>query len=241
MKNNWHQIWDNRKKKFEEIDLSDDKNLIINLKKIVGWDFFGKGSTITVEDFKKEYEYVRDNLQFTEGGGSVFEVGCGSGVNIYFFKQDGFKIGCEDYSQNLIDIAKKVIGEENLIECICGDAAEIPTAIKYDAVVALSVFQYFSSIEYAKKVLDLMVEKATKSIGITQILNEETKDNYLKYRREVTENYDELYKDLPKLFISKKFFIEYAEKNNLDVKFPNYQMKGFWNAPYNFDCFLYKK
>lgn len=164
-----------------------------------------------------------------------------SGVNIYFFKQDGFKIGCEDYSQNLIDIAKKVIGEENLIECICGDAAEIPTAIKYDAVVALSVFQYFSSIEYAKKVLDLMVEKATKSIGITQILNEETKDDYLKYRREVTENYDELYKDLPKLFISKKFFIEYAEKNNLDVKFPNYQMKGFWNAPYNFDCFLYKK
>lgn len=141
----------------------------------------------------------------------------------------------------MLAIAKKVIGEENFIEAIVGEAVELPTEIKYDAVFSFSVFQYFSSIDYAEKVLNRMLEKTTKSIGITDIFYEEKKNDYIKYRRETTKNYDELYKDLPKLFIPKKFFINYAEKNNLDVAFPHNHIEGYWNNEFTFDCFMYKK
>ena len=207
---------------------------------MVGWDFFGKGSTITFQDFKKEYEYLKANLK-TGGGGSVFEVGCGSGANLYFFHKDGFKIGGLDYSANLLDVAKKVIGAENFIEAIVGDASKLPTTIKYDAVFSFSVFQYFSNINYAEKVLDRMIAKTTKSICVTEILNADLKEDYLQYRRSLDKNFDEKYKDLPKLFIPKKFFIDYAAKNNLEVEFPHHHIEGFWNNEFNFDCFMYKK
>lgn len=241
MKNNWHEIWNNRKSQIDEIDKNDEKKLIIELKRIIGADFFGKGSTIKFEEFQKTYIYLRDNLKTGGGNDSVFEVGCGSGSNLYFFHKDGFKVGGLDYAENLLAIAKKVIGEENFIEAIVGEAVELPTEIKYDAVFSFSVFQYFSSIDYAEKVLNRMLEKTTKSIGITDIFYEEKKNDYIKYRRETTKNYDELYKDLPKLFIPKKFFINYAEKNNLDVAFPHNHIEGYWNNEFTFDCFMYKK
>lgn len=117
----------------------------------------------------------------------------------------------------------------------------MPTAIKYDAFFSAGVFPYFSDLNYAERVLDKILAKAEHSIGILRVLSAETKDEYLKYRREHTKNYDELYKDLPKLFISKNFFEEYAAKNHLDVKFSQCHMNGFWNEPFNFNCFLYKR
>lgn len=170
----------------------------------------------------------------------MFEVGCGSGANLYFFKKDGFKVGGSDYAENLLAVAKKVIGAENFVECIAGDAANLPTDVKYDAVFAGGVFQCFTDLNYAEKALDRMVAKARHSVGILRTLNADTKDDYFAYRRAHTKNYDELYKNLPKLFISKKFFEDYAAKNNLDVNFPTHHIEGFWNNQFNFDCFLYK-
>lgn len=145
-----------------------------------------------------------------------------------------------DYAENLVAIARKVIGAENLVECISGEAINLPTDIKYDAVFSAGVFLYFPDLSYVEKVLDRMVVKANRSIGILRMLNAETKDAYIKYRREHTKNYDELYKDLPKIFISKDFFREYATRNNLKIKFDQCHIEGFWNEPFNFDCFMYK-
>ena len=242
MKNNWHKIWNNRTTRLDEIDMNDDAQVIIELKRIAGWDSHGSTSTIAFEEFKKEYEYIRDNLKLGKGDGNrVFELGCGSGANLYFLLKDGFKIGGSDYSKSMVDITKKVIGEENLIECFCGDAAELPTDIKYDAVFSLSVFQYFENLDYAEKVLNRMIDKAEKSIAVVDIFNEDTKAAYLNYCKENIENYDERYKDLPKFFMPKDFFIKYAAKNNLDVTFDRYRMKGYWNDDFIFDCFMYKK
>ena len=146
-----------------------------------------------------------------------------------------------DYSANLLAVAKKVIGGENFIESVIGEASELPTDVKYDAVFAGGAFGYFPDLNYAEKVLDLMLEKATKTIATVRMLKEEKKDDYIKYRRAHDKNYDERYKDLPKLFISKKFFIDYAAKHNLHVTFPHHHIEGFWNNEFNFDCFMYKK
>ena len=197
MKNNWHEIWNNRNARLDEIDMNDEVQVITELKRIAGWDSHGSGSAIAFHEFRKEYEYIR--------------------------------------------VTKKVIGEKNLIECFCGDAAELPTDIRYDAVFVLGVFQYFESLKYAEKVLDRMIAKAEKCIAVAHILAEETKAEYLDYCRKSIENYKERYKDLPKFFMSKEFLINYANRNNLDVNFDRYRMKGYWNDDFMFDCFMYKR
>ena len=243
MENHWQELWNGRKINFDELSSEDEQRLVLELKRIVGWDFHGKKSSVSFDEFKKEYGYIKSNLGFNNavgGGLSVFEVGCGSGSNLYFFKRDGFAVGGSDYAENLLNVAKQVIGAENLVECLAGEAADLPTEIKYDAVFSSGVFPYFTDLNYAEKVLNRMVAKAKHSVGILRMLNAETKDEYLAYRRANTKNYDELYKDLPKLFLSKKFFEDYATKNSLTVAFPKHHMPGFWNEAFNFDCFLYK-
>lgn len=223
MENRWQEFWNNRKVNFDELSGEDEDRLILELKRIVGWDF--NNISIAVDEFRKEYDYLKKNLGVESG--SVFEVGCGSGANLYFFKKDGFKVGGSDYAENLLAIAKKVIGEENLIECIAGEAINLPIEMKYDAVLSCGVFTFFADFDYAESVLDKMVEKTNYSIGIVRLLNADTKEDYLKYRRERVKNYDELYKDLPKTFFSKDFFKEYAGKNNLEIKFDNHHIEGF--------------
>ena len=117
----------------------------------------------------------------------------------------------------------------------------MPTEIKYGAVFAGGVLPYFSNLNYVEKTLNRMVVKTKYSVGLLRLLDAASKEDYLKYRREHTKNYDELYKNLSKLFISKDFLREYAAKNNLSIKFSKHHMEGFWNEPFNFDCFLYKR
>ena len=139
----------------------------MELKKIAGFDLYGKGSGVAFEEIKNEYEYIKNNLRLAEVEEKVFEVGCGSGAYMYFFNKDGFKIGGLDYAENMLKITRAVVGDK-MIECICATADKIPTEIKYDAVFYFSVFQYFDNLEYAEKVLDLMLEKAEKSVGLME-------------------------------------------------------------------------
>lgn len=239
MANRWQELWNNRQTHLDSIDMNDKQQVILELKRMVGWDHFGKDSDVVFEEFQKEYEYIKQNLELPVTG-NVFEVGCGSGSNLYFFSRDGYKVGGSDYAENMLAVVDRVIGVDNLLECVCDDAADLNTDIKYDAVFAAAVFQYFNDIDYAEKVLNRMVAKSNKSVGIIRMFKAETKDEYIKYRRETTPNYDELYKDLPKLFLSEEFFRNFAAKNNLRVKFDHLHIKDFWNDPYIFDCFLYK-
>ena len=236
MENHWQELWNNRKIDFDKLNAQDERQLILELKRIVGWDF--KNSHIDTDEVRREYEYLKTNLRVD--GGSVFEVGCGTGANLYFFRKDGFKVGGSDYARNLLDVAEKVIGAENFVECIAGEASQLPTETKYDAVFAAGVIHYSPDTSYVEEVLNRMVAKAKSSVGLLRMLDAATEQDYLAYRRAHTKNYDELYKNLPKLFLSKKFFEDYAARNSLTVAFPKHHIAGFWNEAFNFDCFLYK-
>ena len=240
MESRWQEIWSKKNADAEKLNAENEKQLIIELKRAVGYDFYGNGSTIPVEEWYNEYKYMKKNLRLEDEVGSVFEVGCGSGTNLYLFMKDGFKVGGMDYSQNLLDIAKKVLNKDKVEELIYGEAVNLPVDKKYDAVISNGVFQYFPSLDYAEKVLDKMLAKANKSIGVCGFLKAETKEEYMKFLKANNPDYEERYKDLDKLFLSQEFFKSYAEKNNLEVKFEHYEVKEFWNLLYEGGCFLYK-
>ena len=65
MENHWQELWNNRKINFDKLSAEDERQLILELKRIVGWDF--NNITIDVDEFKKEHEYLKENLRLTDG------------------------------------------------------------------------------------------------------------------------------------------------------------------------------
>ena len=64
MENHWQELWNNRKINFSELNVQDEQRLILELKRIVGWDF--KNTSIAADEFRKEYEYIKDNLGLSD-------------------------------------------------------------------------------------------------------------------------------------------------------------------------------
>lgn len=147
---------------------------------------------------------------------SVFEVGCGSGVNLMMFRNRGVgRLGGIDYSESLVNTCRWVVDGEML----CGEAALLDTEPKYDIVMADSVFQYFSTVNYAQTVLDKMLEKAVKAVVLCEVHDLEKKEACLSYRRKIVENYDTRYEGLDKLFLSKQWVEDIARKHGKKVLF----------------------
>ena len=61
MENRWREVWNNRQINPDELSSEDETRLILELKRIVGWDFHGKKTSVSVDEFKKEYAYIKQN------------------------------------------------------------------------------------------------------------------------------------------------------------------------------------
>lgn len=122
-----------------------------------------------------------------------------------------------------------------------GEAKNLAIEPKYDLVFSKGCFCYFESEDYAEQVMKLMVEKTNFSIGILDLFDVEKEAEFLAYRREHIENYDEKYKGLGKLFVSREFFVRFAERENLNITFTQTNLSGYWSNEFIFNVFLYKK
>lgn len=198
--NEWDKIWKNRK---VEIDQSNDLfAMFCSLKSADGFDVQTQNGYY--EAFWKQWHDMAERILRGCNGSvkSVYEVGCGSGVNLYLFqKKYGCTVGGIDYSLPLVNIAKDVLSSRDLS---VGNADEITEQPQYDLMLADSVFQYFTDIEYGKAVLEKMFIKAAKMLVVTEIHDLSRRDEHLSYRRKYIENYDEKYKGLEKNILYKR-------------------------------------
>ena len=165
--NKWDTIWKNRQ---TEIDINSENDIFEMFCKLKGADGFDTQQVSGYyEAFFNEWKRIEKNIKELVGTyNSVFEVGCGSGVNLYLFNN---LIGCTqlggvDYSERLADIAKNVVKSDDIK---CEEAINIDTDNKYDIVLSDSVFQYFQTPEYGIDVLEKMYNKANKCVVITEV------------------------------------------------------------------------
>lgn len=238
--NDWKNVWEN--KNVCGLDLNRDEfSVFCDLKKADGFDVNVKNEQIYFRGFYDEWismyktvmELSNDELN------SVYEVGCGSGVNLFMFlkRMNGHvELGGIDYSIGLINNARNIISSNDLV---CGEAREIDEQVKYDLVMADSVFQYFENLTYAEIVLRKMISKANKIVYIGEVHDEDLKDEWLEKRRASMENYDEVYRGLPKLFINKKWIEKIAANYDRQVMYTISQNKEYWNSQYIFNCYIY--
>ncbi|MCI7322093.1 MAG: class I SAM-dependent methyltransferase [Lachnospiraceae bacterium] len=237
--NDWKNIWDS--KKMDKINLNRSEfDVFCDLKRIDGFDVNVKNDYEYFKAFYEEWQGLNKMLNELTNNEfeSVYEVGCGSGVNLYMFQNriENLKAGGIDYSSNLINIAKNVVGSDDLI---CGDAGSIDDNKKYDVVMADSVFQYFESLTYSECVLRKMISKANKVVYLGELHNEELSEQWLEHRRASMENYDDKYAKLPKLFYSKNWLENIVDEYHKKIIYTTSNNAEYWNSKYIFNCYIY--
>ena len=235
MDNKWRAIWNRRKPGTGKLS-GNWEDIFLELKRLNGYDVMGGG--IALDAFLEQDAQTRELLQVSAGS-SVFEVGCGTGANIYLMARSGMTVGGTDYAEGLIETARKVLPSPT--ELYSGEADTIATEQKYDAVFSNGVFPYFPDEEYAARVLTRMLEKSRGPIGVMGLHDIEKRADYLAFRRANIPNYDELYKDLDRHFYEHSFFEDFAAAHNLRIVFPEMLLEGYWNTPFIFNCFMYRK
>ncbi len=193
---------------------------------------------LPLETFIGQDKQMRELLHLSPGK-SVFEVGCGAGANLYLMQRDGIMVGGMDYSPPLVDTARTVLPDA--LELSCGEADRLSTERTYDAVFSAGVFSYFTGTDYARRVLTRMLEKSRGALGLLEVHDIEKEDAYHAFRRASIPDYDERYKGLDKLFYPRAFFEDFARKHDLTVTFPTVDMPSYWNTPFIFNCFMYRK
>nr|WP_325191094.1 class I SAM-dependent methyltransferase [uncultured Selenomonas sp.] len=235
MKNQWHTIW-NRRQPSKEALLGDWREVFLELKRINGFDVMEGG--IPLASLLAQSARIKELLRLTAGQ-SVYDVGCGAGANLYLLAREGLAVGGTDYAAPLIEIAHKVLPDARELTCTEADAFDIQ--IKYDAALSNSVFSYFPDEAFAARVLTRMLEKTTGAIGLIDVHDAEKEEAFLTYRRAAIRDYDERYKGLEKLFYKRAFFEDFARTHNMAVTFPEIPMEGYWNTPFVFNVFMYRK
>lgn len=237
MANNWKNIWEKRQLNEEAFNSDDINKLFTELKRADGFDV--GGGELSENALLRQYEDIKQRLikNAPVPVNSVYEFGCGSGANLLLFERDGFTCGGIDYSNALTDIAVKVLKTKDIT---CGEAINAEVEPKYDCILANSVISYFPDTDYTLGVLEKMFQKTNFSIGLIDVHNIEKKEDFEVYRRKTIENYDELYADLHKLFYSKDFFADFAQKHGLKIEFSESAVENYWNNEFVFNCFMYK-
>lgn len=241
LENDWKRIWNNREKYSFDIprEIADSpRDLFMYMKKLNGFDT--GGGDIAEDALFVQLDQIEEKLNKRRKCGSVFEVGCGSGANLLMFSQKGMDVGGIDYSRQLIDFAEKYLDKSRVKELVCDNALNMGTDVKYDAGLSNSVFSYFTDYDYAQQVLEKLLDKCRYSIVLIDIHDLDKKDDFIAFRKKAVENYDELYKDLPKLFYPKSFFEDFAAKHGLALEFYNSEVNGYWNNEFVFNVCLYR-
>lgn len=238
MESKWKEIWNKRAPDVSHLESTDPEQVFLELKRIDGFDIL---PTDGAAPWKAQHAEILRRLGRYHKPKSVFDVGCGSGANLYLFHQAGLEVGGLDYSQTLIDVLRRVLPPETLRECACAEAAALDTTLKYDAMIANSVFSYFPDTAYAERVLTKMLQKANYCVGLVDVHDAEKEADFLAYRRRIIADYDERYRGLPKLFYDRAFFTDIAEKNNCELVFAASTVEGYWNNDFIYNCFFYKR
>ena len=235
MTNEWKAVWNRRQAEADALTGS-WQDIFLELKRLNGFDVVDGG--IPLDSLLMQGRRIVELLHLTEGM-SVYDVGCGAGANLYLLARSGIAVGGTDYARPLVEIARSVLPAAR--ELTCGEADAFDTTIKYDAALSNSVFSYFPDEAFAARVLTRMLKKTVGAIGLIDIHDADKEEEFLAYRRAAIPDYDERYKGLGKLFYRRSFFEDFARAHDLRIEFPAIEMEGYWNTPFVFNVFLYRK
>ncbi len=92
-----------------------------------------------VADIYDYYTNVDFDIDFfkslCKGHGNILELMCGTGRISVPLINEGLSLTCVDYSEEMLDIFRKKIGEPQNVKIICQDVCELSLEEKYDLII----------------------------------------------------------------------------------------------------------
>lgn len=229
MNSNWDTIWSNRRA---------PASSGLSLADLIRLDGFDTGvGLIEADDWLKYAEMIVDKLGI-EDGSSVYDVGCGSGAFLLALsKCKAIDIGGLDYSQSLIEVARRVFPFAPLAAV---PAAELSSTPRFDFVVANAVFQYLS-LDYARDVLRRMLSKARRGVGILDVPNMLFREESESVRAAALSQkvYEEKYDGFQHTYFDPKWFIDLGEFSRIaGVEVAEQFVPNYAQAKFRFNVFI---
>ena len=238
----WQEIWEKRTSTFATMDKSNIEAVFLELKRAIGYDIVKNDKGTSFLDWIDAY---REHSKYLclRGGDSLYEVGCGSGANLFLFARDGIRVGGADYSHALVTLMREVFQSYHItpLECDVLEAKATPTELKYDVVFLDGIAHYFPDYDYAQETLQRMLVKANHTMAWLGVHDKAKEKAFYVAREKIDPDYQKHYEGLPKLFYFKTFFLDFAEENHLDVLFTPCPLKGYWNGPFAYNVYFYKR
>ncbi len=240
MENRWKEVWNkNRKFTLSEKEREDEFSVYRELKRLDGFDVSIEDEAAYYRRFYDETIAAWDHIRETADIHSAYEVGCGSGANLYLLQNRGIKVGGIDYSTSMTDIVRQIVKDSGSIRT--DEAVGMNTDEKYDAVFSDSVFAYFSNEAYGLEVLEKMYEKASGVVMIREVFDKSMQQECEAYRRKMYADYEERYRGLDKVFYDREMFDRFAKERHCKIEFSRVENEYYWNSKYLFNCCIYKK
>ena len=232
--NDWKRIWRNK------TSYGIIKYTLDDLIRLNGFDT--ASGSYNSEEWKALVSDALKRIHPTKSD-HILELGCGSGAFLYAANQimDANYYGI-DYSNNLIEIAKKILPEAKFI---CDEAKELHFPDRtFDAIILHSVFQYFPSTAYAETVLKVWCQRIKKNgflllLDVNDIAFEET---YHSLRSKKYKNYREysyMYEGLDHTFYDKDELLSFISTIGMgNFKFFAHAVTEYGNSAFrlNFLC-----
>lgn len=136
-------------------EYSKDEELKFYIK---GWTSSYTGQQIPTEEVREWMDYTIKRIMAMHPT-RVYDIGCGTGLMIFPIAPTCTHYCATDISENALDIVRKQIAmlEENIPVKLIQRAADDFTEVKpnsFDAVLSMSVVQYFPNADYLLKVME---------------------------------------------------------------------------------------
>ncbi len=231
----WSEIWKNRS--CNPADPSHSLTLS-DLLQVNGYDT-GTGM-VAAADFEQYVRYIADICKI-QPGDSLFEVGVGGGAFLLPWYRAGHPVGGIDYSAALVSVARQAMPDARHAFLVC-EATRMSTKKKYDVVLSNGVFLYFSDMNYARTVVEKMIQKSKKTIAILDIPDMAQKEISEKFRRESLPpgEYEKRYRSLDHLYFTRSWFNEISATFNLDISVSDQNIPHYRNSRFRFNVVMKK-
>lgn len=225
----WHDVWQRKGERFAA--LGGRVPSMVELAALSGYD--SRTSALDLTEFDRQRDHIVASLGITEAD-MVYEVGCGAGALLHCLEPLCAGVGGSDYAPALVDVAQTVLSSTDL-EVF--DAAELNPLPRYDVVLSNGVFIYFPSPEYARKVLGLMIAKATRAVGVFDV-NDATRRKQHRAVRHAAYGEEAVQGQLQQLYLDRAFFSSVADELGVTCVIRDSVMTGSINGRYRYNVVM---
>jgi SAM-dependent methyltransferase len=188
-------------------------------------------STLSLSDHEVHFRYVVDSLGIGPAD-SVYDVGCGAGALLYWLRDKCAQVGGADFAASLIAHARTALPPGSDLEV--REASTIDTEPQYDVVLSNGVFIYFPTAAYAEEVLERMIAKATRAVGVLDVNDAELEADSREARAAAQGVRAADYAGLDQLYLRREFFEEAAARHGLTCRIEASPMPNSVNAKFRY-------